>query len=387
MEEYPKIRTLAETVNTLLSKSQLPSSLTIESCAAEMAMSMTSFRRKLAKEETSYKLIQNKYLNEMCVDALLKNQMHIDELAIKLGYSERATFERAFRQKFGITPSQFRELALASHDINSSQNLTEIAQNIPPMPESCRELMKAKDVGALDLEKVIQIVGKDPIFSARLMGLASKAIYGRTPANLLEAVSRNLGIETVVNFAVIYAMKDILDTQVEKVIIEQYSKVFLLAPTLFRLVRKSLTKEVKFDLVLTEQILVFSLLGVLLLSHKEADSLKLMMYSMKGIDDLNFLNLHMKGLMNISIFSASSLMLSLWNIDAALIKRLSHLDKVSTEQSKCNEQDELVFFMLSCLYTAATGHQGYSALEQKAQQLNIDDFDTIKELLGLGSKV
>jgi AraC-like DNA-binding protein len=99
---------LTEAVNRLLSESDLPASLTIEQCASALAMSMTSFRRKLSLEETSYKLIQSKFLNELCVTALLTMQSKIDDLAIKLGYSERATFERAFRQKFGITPSQFR---------------------------------------------------------------------------------------------------------------------------------------------------------------------------------------------------------------------------------------------------------------------------------------
>jgi len=372
---------LTEAVNSLLSKSELPSSLTIEVCSSEMAMSMTSFRRKLAQEETSYKLIQNKFLNEMCVDALLKNQMNIDELAIKLGYSERATFERAFRQKFGITPSQFRELSLLGNKTKSGQNLTAIAQSIPPMPESCRQLMKEKEQGQLDLEKVVEIVGKDPIFSGRVMGQASKAIYGKTPSNLTEAVSRNLGIDTVVNFAVIYAMKDALEAQVEKVIIDQYSQAFLVAPSLFRLVRKSINSGIKFDIALTEQLVVFALLGIFLLSHKQADKHELMLYSMQGIDDLNLLNQHMRDSVNLSIYSASSLMLSLWNIDATLIKRLSSIEKASQVRAKCTEQDEVVLFMLSCLYMSAAGHQDYSQLEQKALMLNISHFNKIKALL------
>ena len=94
---------LTEAVNTQLSQSDVPASLTIEQCAKALAMSMTSFRRKLAQEETSYKLIQNKFLNELSVQALLEKQANIDELSFKLGYSERATFERAFRQRFGTT--------------------------------------------------------------------------------------------------------------------------------------------------------------------------------------------------------------------------------------------------------------------------------------------
>jgi AraC-like DNA-binding protein len=372
---------LVETVNNLLDKSDFPAALTIEQCANTLAMSMTSFRRKLAREETSYKLIQSKFLNELCVQALLTERANIDELSIKLGYSERATFERAFRQKFGTTPSQFRELSLVDNAQNSCQKLTEIAQNIPPMSDSCQRLLLEKEKGSLDLQRLIEIVGKDAIFSGRVMGQASKAIYGKTPKNLLEAVSRNLGIGTVVNFAVIYAVKDVLQNHVDQKIIDQYSHAFLLAPKLFQCLRKSLKRDVKFDVALTEQVLVFALLGIFILSHKGAYKHELMRHSLAGIDDLRSLNRHIKATMGISIYSASSLMLSLWHVDANLVKQLSHLEKVSQLQIKSNVQDELILFMLSCLYASATENCDYSALEQKAELLNLTNFCDMKALM------
>jgi AraC-like DNA-binding protein len=372
---------VTEAVNRLLSERDLPASLTIEQCASALAMSMTSFRRKLTQEETSYKLIQSKFLNELCVKALLTMQTKIDDLAITLGYSERATFERAFRKKFGITPSQFRELSLVCSVETNSLKLTEIAENMPPMSGSCQQLLLEKDRNNLNLQRVIDIVSQDVIFSGRIMGQASKAIYGKTPNNLQEAISRNLGIYTVVNFAVVYAVKDALQDHLEQVIIEQYSQAFLLAPKLFQHVRKQITSDLKFDIGLTEQVLVFSLLGVLLLSHKSAYRHEMMLYSLQGIDDLGSLNLHIRESMGISLYSASSLMLSLWHIDASLVKQIGHLDKVSQAIEKGNEQDELVLFMLSCLYFAAAGHRDFSVLEQKAELLNIPNFEAVKQLL------
>ncbi len=372
---------VTEAVNNLLDKSEFPAALTIEQCALIMAMSATSFRRKLTQEETRYKLIQNKFLNELCVHNLLTNKVKVDDLAIRLGYSERATFERSFRQKFGITPSQFRELSLTATDNESSQNLTEIAQHIPPMPDSCRQLLSEKDDGSLDVLRVIEIISQDPIFSGRIMGQASMAIYGKTPKDLQEAISRNLGINTVVNFAVIFAMKDALQEDVDETVINKYSQAFLIAPKLFRVIRKLITPSVKFDVALTEQLLVFSLLGIFLLTHKKAYKHKLMLHSLKGIVDLQSLNRHIKDSMGISIYSGSSLMLSLWHIDASLVKQLNHLDKVSQRTSKGNAQDELILFMLSCLYMSGAGHQDYSELEEKAELLGIDDFESIKTLL------
>ena len=182
---------ITEAVNTLLTESAVPATLSIEQCATALAMSMTSFRRKLSQEETTFKLIQQKYLNELCVYALLTKHVSIDSLVVKLGYSERATFERAFRNKFGITPSQFRELSLVGDDKSHKNNLSSIAQNMPPLPDSCQQLIGEKDQENFDLQRVIDIVAKDPVFTGRLMGLASRAIYGKTPNTIQEAISRN----------------------------------------------------------------------------------------------------------------------------------------------------------------------------------------------------
>ncbi len=103
-----------------------------------------------------------------------------------------------------------------------------------------------------------------------------------------------------------------------------------------------------------------------------------MLYSLQGIGDLQLLNQHIRELMDISIYSSSSLMLSLWHIDANLVKQLSHLEKVSQLKAKSSKQDELVLFMLSCLYFFAAGNRDFSELEQKAELLNITNFAEIK---------
>jgi len=381
MNKTTKPLLLTKSVNTLLSKSAIPATLTIEQSAKTLAMSMTSFRRKLSQEETSFKLIQHKYLNELCVHDLLTKQLSIDALVHKLGYSERATFERAFRNKFGITPSKFRELSLLGKDENTRQSLRSIAQNMPPLPNSCQQLLLEKEQDNLNIDRVVEIVANDAVFTGRVMGLASKAIYGKTPTTTQEAISRNLGINTVINMAVVYGVKDALKSQVEQKIIDQCTHAFLIAPKLFQLMRKSVGKDIKFSIALTEQVLIFALLGILLLTHKNSVKHELILHSLQGINDLHSLNQHINETMQTSIYSASTLMLSLWHIDASVIKQLNHLDKVSQQQKKGSKQDELELFMLSCLYVLATGHNDLSELDQKSQLLGLENFTEVKALL------
>ena len=82
--------------------------------------------------------------------------------------------------------------------------------------------------------------------------------------------------------------------------------------------------------------------------------------------------------MGITVFGASSLMLSLWHLDADVIKQLNHLDKLSKKSIKASQQDEYVLFMLACIFNLATENLDYSEINVRAKQLNIDNFDEIR---------
>ena len=58
---------------------------------------------------------------------------------------------------------------------------------------------------------------------------------------------------------------------------------------------------------------------------------------------------------------------------------------MSKQQIKATKQDELVLFMLSCLYVLATGKKDYSELAQKVELLNLDGFSEVMAMLFRGS--
>jgi HD-like signal output (HDOD) protein len=370
---------LTEVVYSLLNESVSPATLTIDKCALKVFMSSTSFRRKLNLEETSFKTIQQKYLNEFCITALLTDDISIDEIFLKLGYSERATFERAFRQRFGVSPIQFRELSLSVTDCSSYKSLVTTAQNMPPLSDSCKQLLNEKDNENLDLQRVLSIVSPDAIFTGRLIGLASKAIYGKTPRSLKEAIGRSLGITTVINLAIVFSTKDLLNEHVEGHIIEECTKAFIIAPKFFQLICKSKGGTGIVNKPLVEQVLIFALLGIFLLCHRKTSKHQFAHHSLRGINDLIMLNSHFLKTMGITVFGASSLMLSLWHLDADVIKQLNHLDKLSKKSIKASRQDEYVFFMLTCIFNLATKNLDYTDINLRAEQLNIDNFEEIMQ--------
>jgi len=373
--------TLTTDVIDILTEHDNPSTVTIEYCAKALSFSMTSFRRKLANEHTSFKLIQQKYLNELCVKALLIKKTKIDELANTLGYSERATFERAFKNKYGTTPAHFRELSAGIAPTSARQHISDIINSLPTLSESTQKLLSAQKADNLDLINTTKIVASDPILSARIIGIASKAIYGKTPTTLKEAIGRNLGISTVVNLAVIHSLEESLNDKVDDKILQNILQASSTAPRLLKLFKQNSEFEDLLNKDLLEQVLMFGLLGLLILCHKNAQTHEIVRHCFNGYDDLNTLNQQLFKLVGQTLFSSSAMMLSLWHLDATVIKSLNTLHKITISNSKQSQTTERLLFMMSCIFHAIKKERDLFWLEEKAELLNFGGFKEIKQLL------
>ena len=80
----------------------------IESVSSALGMSPRSLRRKLEREGTTFKHLLDKE-RELCALQLLESSgMKLDELAFHLGYTDTASFSRAFRRWRGIAPGEYR---------------------------------------------------------------------------------------------------------------------------------------------------------------------------------------------------------------------------------------------------------------------------------------
>ncbi len=80
----------------------------LEATAAALNLSTRTLRRQLQQEGTSFRLLASEVLESLAEEMLLTTDMKLDEIALRLGYSEPAAFIHAFKGWTGQKPGQFR---------------------------------------------------------------------------------------------------------------------------------------------------------------------------------------------------------------------------------------------------------------------------------------
>ncbi|KQW93155.1 AraC family transcriptional regulator [Massilia sp. Root418] len=80
----------------------------LEATAAALCMSAASLQRHLAKEGTTFQAIKDRLRRDMAITYLNTTTMSLSELADRLGFSESAGFQRAFKAWTGSAPGSYR---------------------------------------------------------------------------------------------------------------------------------------------------------------------------------------------------------------------------------------------------------------------------------------
>lgn len=82
---------------------------TLETVAGKLNMSPRSLRRHLEAEHTSFRTLAEEVLEALAEELLTVAHMKLEEVAMRLGYAEPASFIHAFKRWKGVSPSAFRE--------------------------------------------------------------------------------------------------------------------------------------------------------------------------------------------------------------------------------------------------------------------------------------
>jgi AraC-like DNA-binding protein len=106
-----RIGTLSDRVHALL-VTHLPDGGPLEATIAQhLCLSPRNLQLQLAQEGTSYKVLMNRARKNLAENYLLQGRYSIKEIAFLLGFSDAATFTRAFRRWTGLSPRRFAQQA------------------------------------------------------------------------------------------------------------------------------------------------------------------------------------------------------------------------------------------------------------------------------------
>ncbi|MCA9613694.1 MAG: AraC family transcriptional regulator [Myxococcales bacterium] len=97
---------LSHRVRGLLGHASPPPSL--EELAKSLHVSPRTLKRHLASEGTTYRALLDEALRTRAEDLLRRPSLTLDDIAERLGYSDVANFNRAFKRWTGRTPGAFR---------------------------------------------------------------------------------------------------------------------------------------------------------------------------------------------------------------------------------------------------------------------------------------
>jgi AraC-like DNA-binding protein len=84
-----------------------------ESVAFQLNTSTQTLRRRLKEEHTSFQAIKDQVRRDMAIYYLSENKYSINEIALKVGFTEPSTFHRAFKKWTGVTPGDYRAQEIA----------------------------------------------------------------------------------------------------------------------------------------------------------------------------------------------------------------------------------------------------------------------------------
>ena len=108
LNEIKKDKPFSRKVSSLLLRNKWQQLPTIEKIAGELSMSVRNLQKKLAKEETSYRVVFNNVYHKKALTILEDDELTVAEVSYLLGFSEPSAFHRSFKRWAGQTPQEYR---------------------------------------------------------------------------------------------------------------------------------------------------------------------------------------------------------------------------------------------------------------------------------------
>ncbi len=338
LEQINRVDSLLVQIRKYLGSLDSLKDVTQASIASHFNMSLSSLRRRLTDHDSSFSEFFQRYRRNKSLDLLSNAEIKLDIVAEMLGFSERASFERAFRQWFNTSPAKFRE----QMGVFSAKSLDSLDVNqLPSSPKSCSQILDLLEREDFTINQLVDLVSLDPLLAAKVMAISRSAFYGaRNIKNLHDAITKVLGVEQVRYLALITASNSSFAADLpESFSLESYWQTALLtAHYLSRLEPMSKT-DLRFQDKEFYLIGLFFNIGAFMLANlypEETDKF-LAVYpeleSQKGVRELELESF------GTTLYSAGALLIAHWDLPKPVFSTVKELDepegssKLSTEAS------------------------------------------------------
>jgi AraC-like DNA-binding protein len=97
-----------EQVESYVRRALATGNCSVNGCAAKLRTSSRTLQKRLTRMDVKFSNIVQSERIKLAKHALLHGDCTLDEIALRLGYSEQTSFGRAFKRSTGLTPQAFR---------------------------------------------------------------------------------------------------------------------------------------------------------------------------------------------------------------------------------------------------------------------------------------
>ena len=162
--------------------------------ASQLHTSERNLLRKIKVADTSFRKLFNRVRSKRSLELLLTG-MSISQIGRLLGYSERATFERAFKAWQGVTPVAMQSrFACLTTEKRLDSVIT--AESVPTPPVLLVKLVKLISNDDFHMDELVELVESDPVLTSKVLSIANSVIYGYSGiTSVKQAILKVLGVQ------------------------------------------------------------------------------------------------------------------------------------------------------------------------------------------------
>ncbi|MCX9157301.1 helix-turn-helix domain-containing protein [Niveibacterium sp. 24ML] len=160
--------------------------LGLDAAAAALAIGASTLRRQLADEGCRFSALLAAHRARLAMDAILGSDEKTDDLAQRIGYADRNTFERAFRDRFGVTPALCRRAAQQLFGARRAEHWN----TSPSWPRHSPRLPWLRGVlaeGGATPAELCEALAEDPVLHLRVLAYCAEAAQGARETCILDA--------------------------------------------------------------------------------------------------------------------------------------------------------------------------------------------------------